>query len=84
MSGGPGLPGRSGEESPGQEVDAARQAEESAGFTRNWPETGSTGDPAVDAVLGTLDGVEDHPVSAHAELYTAVHDALLAELTTDA
>jgi hypothetical protein len=35
-------------------------------------------------VLGLLERVEDQPVSAHAELYTTVHDALLAELTEDA
>ncbi len=74
---GSSVPGRSGTPKPVEEAGA--------GSSAPWPERArSTGDPAVDAVLGLLERVEDQPVSAHAELYTTVHDALLAELTEDA
>jgi hypothetical protein len=49
-----------------------------------WPqEHTNTADPAVNSVLeqlGTLAGI---PVSDHQGVYTALHDALLAELNTD-
>ncbi len=63
---------------------AAAPGAGSAGSAVVWPEAAQpTGDAAVDVVLGLLAGVADHPVSAHAELYTRVHDALLAELKAD-
>lgn len=85
MSDGHTIPEQSGPEPSGTDSPDgdAGAVEEAAGFTADWPEAVSTGDTAVDAVLGALDGVGGRPVSAHAELYSSVHDALLAELKAD-
>lgn len=49
-----------------------------------WPgDANPSGEAAVDRALELLSGVPDLPVSAHAELYTAVHDALLEALDAE-
>lgn len=42
-----------------------------------------TGDPAVDAVLGRLDGVQATPVAEHHGLYSGIHDALREALDAE-
>jgi hypothetical protein len=72
---------------PARDADGetpALEQEAPAGTAVVWPGAAQpSGDAAVDAALGLLAGMADHPVSDHAELYTRVHDALLAELTAD-
>jgi hypothetical protein len=86
VSGQPTVAGHSVAGRPEQETGAVQPAEEAVtGSAGHWPEAAEpTGDPSVDAVLGMLSGVADKPVSAHAEFYTTVHDALLAQLQKDA
>lgn len=53
----------------------------------NIPDAGSgvspVGDSAVDAVLDRLAGIPGLAVAAHAEAYSALHDALLDALNDD-
>lgn len=39
-----------------------------------------TGDPRVDDVLRSLDGLEERPVDEHAEVFERAHDELRAAL----
>ena len=49
-----------------------------------WPqELIHTEDPAVNSVLEPLGTLAGMPVRNHQGVYTALHDALLAELNTD-
>ncbi|GAA3288811.1 hypothetical protein ACFFON_08590 [Arthrobacter citreus] len=49
-----------------------------------WPkERIHTADSAVNSVLEPLGTLADVPVPNHQDVYTALHDALLAELNTD-
>ena len=43
-------------------------------------EVPSTGDPAVDAALTTLEGLDDRPVREHVKMFEAVHGALADRL----
>jgi hypothetical protein len=36
----------------------------------------TTGHPAVDAVLASLDGLDEHPVGEHVAVFESAHDAL--------
>lgn len=42
--------------------------------------SGSTGDPQVDAVLGSLDTLSERPVDEHVAVFEAAHVALRAAL----
>jgi hypothetical protein len=42
-----------------------------------------TGDPRVDEVLTSLDGLDDRPVSEHAEMFERAHEQLRAALDPD-
>ncbi len=40
-----------------------------------------TGNPTVDAVLASLDGLEDRPVDEHVAVFEAAHEALRGALS---
>ena len=42
-----------------------------------------TGDPRVDEVLTSLDGLDERPVSEHAEVFERAHEQLRAALDPD-
>ena len=42
-----------------------------------------TGDTRVDAVLASLDGLDDRPVSEHADVFEQAHEQLRAALEPD-
>ena len=42
-----------------------------------------TGDPRVDEVLTSLDGLDERPVGAHAEVFERAHEQLRAALDPD-
>ena len=44
----------------------------------------STGHPEVDAVLASLEGLQDKPVEEHAAVFEAAHDRLRAVLSEGA
>ena len=46
-------------------------------------ETLRTGDPRVDEVLASLDGLADLPVTEHAAVFERVHERLRAALDPD-
>jgi hypothetical protein len=59
---------------------------EAAQPTPEWPETPAEdiGDPSVEAIAATLDGVRTRPVAEHEGIYGELHDALLESLNEDA
>jgi len=59
---------------------------EAAQPTTEWPDTVTPAvtDPSIAAVMATLDGVPELPVSGHESVYSALHDALLHALNEDA
>jgi hypothetical protein len=42
-----------------------------------------TGDPRVDEVLASLEGLEERPVGEHAEVFSQAHEQLRAALDPD-
>ncbi len=44
----------------------------------------TTGHPAVDAVIASLDGLEERPVGEHVAVFEHAHDALRHALNDDA
>lgn len=61
---------------PGQDVARAPQADHVASVR--------TGHPDVDEVLGSLDALDDRPVSEHVAVFEAAHDRLRAALSSSA
>ena len=63
------------------------RVEEAADDAAEPPEAGSdlrTGEPRVDAVLDSLDGLQDQPVEAHVAVFEKAHDELRAALDAPA
>ena len=50
---------------------------------RPTPSEVRTGDERVDAVLASLDGLDDRPVSEHAVVFEQAHEQLRAALEPD-
>jgi hypothetical protein len=59
---------------------------EAAQPTPEWPEKPAEdiGDPSVEAIVATLDGLRTLPVAEHESVYGELHDALLESLNEDA
>lgn len=78
----PADPGDPGEEAPEGDVDAVEAAElESA--TVDPTEPVRTGNPRVDAVLDSLESLDDLPVSDHVAVFERAHDELRQALDAD-
>jgi hypothetical protein len=52
----------------------------SAGTAREDHRAEPTGDPAVDGVLASLEGLESRPLAEHVAVFEAAHDRLRAAL----
>ena len=75
-------PADPGEEAPEGDVDAVEAAElESA--TVDPTEPVRTGNPRVDAVLDSLESLDDLPVSDHVAVFERAHDELRRALDPD-
>ena len=56
------------------EAVGGRAASEASGQSR--PETGTTGDETVDAVVASLRGLDDLPVAEHVAVFEQAHESL--------
>lgn len=67
------------------ELNDAHQPE-TAQPTPEWPDAAAPAvvDPSVAALMATLNGVPELPVSEHESVYSDLHDALLHALNEDA
>lgn len=62
------------------ELNEAREPE-AAQPTPDWPEAAvDVGDPSVERIVATLDGLQALPVPEHEAVYSELHDALLGSL----
>jgi hypothetical protein len=55
-------------------------SEQAADHTEAAAGTESSGHPAVDAVLASLEGLEERPVAEHVAIFEDAHDALRGAL----